>query len=87
MAQRTYSWRGSCLTTSPLTLAAPLTLTLRVRDSFQITARAVALAAQKVASLFGQNRITSHRMGDGYREALSVATEQGQNDSHHIGDL
>lgn len=38
----------------------------------QITARAVALAAQKVASLFGQNRITSHRMGDSYREAWRV---------------
>lgn len=67
----------SRLSPGPL-LAAPSTLNLRFRDSFQITARAVALAAQKVASLFGQNRITSHRMGDAYREASSVATDRDQ---------
>lgn len=70
-----YSWHDSFLSASAPSRPHRLSIYDFV-TVFQITARAVALAAQKVASLFGQNRITSHNMGDSYREASSVATEQ-----------
>lgn len=72
-----YSWHGTCLNLGSPPLA-PARLSIYDFVTVSKLLRGCRLAAQKVASLFGQNRITSHRMGDAYREASSVATEQGQ---------
>lgn len=63
-----YGWHGTCLNLGPHPLA-PARLSTYGLVTVSKLLRGCRLAAQKVASLFGQNRITSHRMGDGYREA------------------